>query len=85
MRALISLTNAYTPARPTLNFIECFWLGSVRSAFKLNSKCTQMNYEMNCITMAKLLSELFYCWAGTINRGGLYTEVITHGVPGREG
>ena len=36
----------------TLNFIECFWLGSVHSASKLNSKCAQMNCEMNCITMS---------------------------------
>ena len=32
--------NAY--AAPILNCIWRFWL-------KLNSKCTQMNYEMNCI------------------------------------
>ena len=52
VRTLISLTNAYAGCgRPTQNFIERFWLGSVRSASKLNSKCTQMNYEMNCITM----------------------------------
>ena len=30
VRMLISLTNTYTGCgRPTLNFIECFWLGSV--------------------------------------------------------
>ena len=52
VRTLISLTNAYAGCgRPTLNFIERFWLGSVRSASKLNSKCTQMNYEVNFITM----------------------------------
>ena len=51
---LISLTNAYAGCgRPTLNFIDHFWLGSVRSASKLNSKCTQMNYEMTCITLYK--------------------------------
>ena len=54
VRTLISRTNAYAGCgRPTLNFIERFWLGSVRSASKLNSKCTQMNYEMNCITEHK--------------------------------
>ena len=54
VRTLISRTNAYAGCgRPTLNFIERFWLGSVRSASKLNSKCTQMNYETNCITMHK--------------------------------
>ena len=54
VRTLISRTNAYAVCgRHTLNFIERFWLGSVRSASKLNSKCTQMNYEMNCITMHK--------------------------------
>ena len=52
VRTLISPTNAYAGCgRPTLNLIEHFWLGSVRSASKLNSKCTQMNYEMNCITI----------------------------------
>ena len=52
IRMLISLTNAYTGCgRPALNFIECFWLGSVCSASKLDSKCTPVNYEMNCITM----------------------------------
>ena len=39
--------------RPTLNCIGRFWLESVRSASKLNSKCTQMNYEVNFITMHK--------------------------------
>ena len=54
VRTLISRSNAYAVCgRPTLNFIERFWLGSVRLACKLNSKCTQMNYEMNCITMHK--------------------------------
>ena len=54
IRTLIPLTNAYTSCgRPTLNFIEHFWLGSVRSACKLNSKCAQMNYEMNCINTHK--------------------------------
>ena len=58
VRTLIWRTNAYAGCgRSTLNFIERFWLGLVRSAFKLNSKlnskCTQMNYEMNCITMHK--------------------------------
>ena len=32
-----------------------------------------MNYEMNCITMAKLLSEIVYCW------GGLSTGGTIHG------
>ena len=51
VQMLISLTNAYTSCgRSTLNFIERFWPGSVHSASKLNSKCTQMNCEMNCIT-----------------------------------
>ena len=51
---LVSLKNAYTSCgRPTQNFIGRFWLGSVRSASKLNSKCTQMKCEMNCITMHK--------------------------------
>ena len=54
VRTLVSLTNAYAGSgRPTLKFIERFWLGSVRSASKLNSKCIQMNYEMNCITIHK--------------------------------
>ena len=49
VRTLISRTNAYAGCgRPTLNFIERFWLGSVRLAFKLNSKCSQMNY-MCCL------------------------------------
>ena len=49
-----SLTNAYTGCgTSTLNFIERFCLGLVHSASKLNAKCTQMNYEMNCITMHK--------------------------------
>ena len=52
VRTLISLTNLYAGCgRATLNFIERFWLGSVRSASKWNAKCTQMNFEMNCITM----------------------------------
>ena len=52
VRMLISLTNAYASCgRLTLNFIECLWLGSVCSASKLNSKCTQTNYEINCITI----------------------------------
>ena len=39
VRTLISLTNAYAScSRLTLNFIECLWLGSVRSALILNSK-----------------------------------------------
>ena len=59
VRTLISRTNAYAGCgRPTLNFIERFWLESVRSASKLNSKCTQMNYEMNCISMHKC-TEMF--------------------------
>ena len=54
VRTLISLTNAYAGCgRSTLNSIERFWLGSVRSASKLNAKWTQMNYEMNCINMHK--------------------------------
>ena len=54
VRTLISFTNAYAGCgRPTLNFIEHFWLGPVRSASKLSAKCTQMNYEMNGITMHK--------------------------------
>ena len=60
VRTLISLTNAYAGCgRPTLNCIGRFWLESVRSASKLNSKCTQMNYEMNCITMHKCTE--MYC------------------------
>ena len=52
VRTLISLTNAFAGCgRPTLKFIERFWLGSVRSAFKLNSK--QINYDMDCMTMHK--------------------------------
>ena len=51
-----SLTNAYTGCgTSTLNFIERFCLGLVHSASKLNAKCTQMNYEMNCITMQNVL------------------------------
>ena len=62
VRMLISLMNAYTSCgRSTLNFIERFWLGSVRSAFKLNSKCSQMNYEMNYITMHKC-TEMYSKW-----------------------
>ena len=56
VRMFISLTNAYmytSCGRPTLNFIRHFWFGSVCSASKLNSKCPQMNCEMNCITMHK--------------------------------
>ena len=54
VRTLISLTNAYAGCgRSTLDCIESFWLGPVHSASKLNSKCTQMNYEINCITMHK--------------------------------
>ena len=59
VRTLISLTKAYAGyGRRTLNFIERFRLGSVRSAFKwdmtkLNSKCTQMSYEVNSIPMQK--------------------------------
>ena len=45
----------------TLNLIEHFWLGSVHSASKLNSKCTQMNYEMDCITMHKC-TETYSKW-----------------------
>ena len=45
VRTLISRTNAYAGcSRSTLTLNERFWLGSVRSAFKLNSKCSQMNY-----------------------------------------
>ena len=72
VRTLISRTNAYAGCdRPTLNFIERFRLGSVRSASKwnitkLNSKCTQMNYEMNCITMQtctqNLISRILTTW-----------------------
>ena len=51
LRTLISLTNAYEGCgRPTLNFIERFRLGSVRSAteiIEMNAeiavKLTQMN------------------------------------------
>ena len=40
---LTSLTNAYAGCgRPTLNFIERFWLGSVRSATEI----TEMNSEI---------------------------------------
>ena len=55
VRTLILLTNVYASCgRSTLNFIEpSVWLGSVRSVSKLNAKCTQMNYKMNCITMHK--------------------------------
>ena len=62
VRTLMSLMNAYASCgRSTLNFIECFWLGSVHSASKLNAKCTQMNYEMNCITMHKC-TEMYSKW-----------------------
>ena len=51
VKTFISRTNAYAGCgRPTLNFIERFWLGWVRLVFKLNLKCTQMNPEMNWIT-----------------------------------
>ena len=54
VRTLISRTNAHAGCgRPTLNFIRHFWFGSVCSASKLNSKHSQMNCEMNCITMHK--------------------------------
>ena len=54
VRTLISLTNTYAGyGRPTPNFIEHFLVRSVRSASKLISKCTQMNYEMNYITKHK--------------------------------
>ena len=57
VRKLISLKNAQDGCgRPTLNFIEFFWLGSVHSASKLNSQFTQMNYEMSCVTMHKCTS-----------------------------
>ena len=60
VRTLISRTNAYTGCgRPTLNFMEVFWLGSVHSASKLKSKCTQMDYEMNCVTMHRCTE--IYC------------------------
>ena len=43
LQTLISLTNAYAGCgRPTLNFIERFWLGSVRSATEI----TEMNAEI---------------------------------------
>ena len=58
VRTLISITNTYAACgRCTLNFIERFWLGSVRAASKLSAKCTQMNYEMNYIT-AEMLSNV---------------------------
>ena len=51
-----SLGSTYMPthtpaAIDPLNCIGRFWLGPVGSASKLISNCTQMNYEMNCITM----------------------------------
>ena len=36
-----------------------FWLESVCSASKLIPKCSQMNYEMNCITMHRCTD--MYC------------------------
>ena len=59
VRTLISLTNAYAGcSRSTLKRIECFWLGFVvPSASQLNAKCTQMNYEMNCITYAQMYNQ----------------------------
>ena len=43
LQTLTSLTNIYTGCgRPTLNLIECFRLGSVRSATEI----TEMNSEI---------------------------------------
>ena len=54
VRTLMLLTNAYAGCgRHILNFIELFWLRSVRSVSKLNSKCTQMNNEMNNYAVKK--------------------------------
>ena len=58
VRTLIPLTNAYTDCgRPTLNFIERFRLGSVRSVCKWdiskwNLKLIKLT-QLNCITMHK--------------------------------
>ena len=55
VRTLIPVTNAYAGCgRPTLNFIERFWLGSVHSS----SMCTQMNYKMNWITIHNCTAEM---------------------------
>ena len=54
-----SLGSTYMSTHTSVNCIRRFWLGSVCSASKLNSKCTQMNYEMNCITMHRC-TEMYY-------------------------
>ena len=62
-----SLGSIYMPTHnagcggPTLNCIGRFWLESVFSASKLISKCTQMNYEINCITMHLMYCNVLQC------------------------
>ena len=55
--------NAYAGCgRSTLNCIGRFWLESVRSASKLNSRCTQMNYEMNsALNYAQMYRNVLQC------------------------
>ena len=60
VRTLMLLTNAYTSCgRPTLNFIECFWSGSIPSASKLNSECIEMNWIF--LTVHKMYRNVLQC------------------------
>ena len=57
-----------------LNHIGRFWLRSVRSASKLISKCTQMNYEMNCIPMHRCTEMYRSVLKSTPNDPSTYTR-----------